>query len=130
MKHSNILVYSKTCLKLPLKNRQNNDLNDKWLPNEGQKYCRMLPLENSAILLTCIKQLLVLKTNSWGFFSYRFRQVLLYCCNWNIFYYRDGCMAQNFIILCSLYQKQEQGMLKPCIVLGMLFSIKQTTGVH
>ena len=35
--------YSKTCVKRPLKNRQNKDLNDKWLLNEGQKYCRMLP---------------------------------------------------------------------------------------
>ena len=48
--------YSKTCLKRPLKNRQNKDLNDKWWHNEGRKYCRMLPLEHSAILLTCIKQ--------------------------------------------------------------------------
>ena len=48
-------MYSKTCLKQPLKNRQNKDLNDKWQLNEGQKYCRMLPLEHSAILLTCIK---------------------------------------------------------------------------
>ena len=48
--------YSKTCLEWPLKNRQNKDLNDKWLLNEGQKYYRMLPLEHSAILLTCIKQ--------------------------------------------------------------------------
>ena len=47
--------YSKTCVKWPLQNRQNKDLNDKWLLNEGQKYCRMLPLEHSAILLTCIK---------------------------------------------------------------------------
>ena len=39
----------------PLKNRQNKDLYDKWYLNEGQKYCRMLPLEHSAILLTCIK---------------------------------------------------------------------------
>ena len=48
--------YSKTCLKRPLKNKQNKDLNDKWLLNEGQKYCRMLPLGHSAILLTCIKR--------------------------------------------------------------------------
>ena len=48
--------YSKTCLKQPLKNRQNKDLNDKWKLNVGQKYCRMLPLEHSAILLTCIKR--------------------------------------------------------------------------
>ena len=46
--------YSNACVKWPLKNRQNKDLNDKWLLNEGQNYCRMLPLEHSAILLTCI----------------------------------------------------------------------------
>ena len=34
--------YSKTCVKQPLKNRQNKDLNDKWKLNEGQKYCRAL----------------------------------------------------------------------------------------
>ena len=48
--------YSKTCLKRTLKNRQNICLKDKWYLNEGRKYCRMLPLEHSAILLTCIKQ--------------------------------------------------------------------------
>ena len=38
------------------KNRQNKDLIDKWELNEGQKYCRMLQVEHSAIPLTCIKQ--------------------------------------------------------------------------
>ena len=50
------VMYSKTCLKLPFKKRQNKDVNAKWFLNEGQKYCRMLPLEHSAILLTCMKQ--------------------------------------------------------------------------
>ena len=49
-------IYIKTCVKWPLKNRQNKDLNEKWELNEGLKYCRMLPLEHSAILLTCIKR--------------------------------------------------------------------------
>ena len=49
------LECSKTCVKRPLKNRQKG-LNDNWYLNEGQKYCRMLPLEHSAILLTCIKR--------------------------------------------------------------------------
>ena len=44
----------KTCLKRPLQKRQNKDLDDRWQLNEGQKYCRMLQLENSAIRLTCI----------------------------------------------------------------------------
>ena len=56
LKSAHILTYSKTCVKWPLKNRQNKDLNDKWKLNEGQKYCRMLPLEHSTILLTCIKR--------------------------------------------------------------------------
>ena len=34
--------YRKTCLKRPLKNRQNKGLKDKCYLNEGQKYCRML----------------------------------------------------------------------------------------
>ena len=42
-------------VKWPLKNRQNKDLTVKCKLNEGRKYCRMLPLELSAILLTCIK---------------------------------------------------------------------------
>ena len=46
----------KTCLKRPLKNRQNQGLNMKLYLNGGRKYCRMLPLEHSAILLTLMKR--------------------------------------------------------------------------
>ena len=60
-------MFSKTCLEQPLKNGQNKDLNDKW----------QLPLEHSAILLTCIKRYLVLKTNFLSFESGRFKQVFL-----------------------------------------------------
>ena len=49
-------MYCKTLVKRPLKNGQNKELNDIWKVNEGQKYCRMLPLEHSAILLPCIKR--------------------------------------------------------------------------
>ena len=48
--------YSETCLNRPLKNRQNKGLKAMWWLNAGQKYCRMLPLEHSAILLPCIKR--------------------------------------------------------------------------
>ena len=37
-------LYSKSCLKQTLKNRQNKGLKDCLLLNAGQKYCRMLPL--------------------------------------------------------------------------------------
>ena len=75
------VLYSKTCVKRPLKNRQNNDLNDKWWLNEGRKYCRMLPLAHSAILLACIKRLLFLNPNVLSFKGGRFTQVLLYFAN-------------------------------------------------
>ena len=65
-------LYSKTYVKRPLKNRQNKCLNDNWLLNEGRKYCRMLPLEHSAILLTCSKRQSVLKTIFWSFWEWQF----------------------------------------------------------
>ena len=72
------IAYSKKSVKRPLKNRENNDLTDKWYVSEGRKYCRMLPLEHSAILLTCIKQQLVLTFKLWSNESDRFTQILLY----------------------------------------------------
>ena len=47
--------YSETCLKWPLKEKTKNGFQDQLSLNEGQKYCRMLPLEHSAILSTFIK---------------------------------------------------------------------------
>ena len=46
--------------------------------NAGQKYCRMLPLEHSAILLTFVKLSFVIKTFVLSFLSGCFTQVLLY----------------------------------------------------
>ena len=34
--------YSETCLKQPLKNRQNKGVKAMWYLNAGKKYCRML----------------------------------------------------------------------------------------
>ena len=48
------MVYNKTCVKRPLKIDQTNVL--KTNGNEGQKYCRMLLSEYSAILMICIKR--------------------------------------------------------------------------
>ena len=68
------LLYSKTCVKQPLENRQNKDLNDKWQPNEGQKYWSILQYFWPALSYNW----------SWkpifGLFeSSRFTQVLLFC---------------------------------------------------
>ena len=48
-------TYSKTCVKQPLSKRPKFDSQDQLSLNAGQKYCRMLPLEHSAILSTFIK---------------------------------------------------------------------------
>ena len=46
-------MYSKTCLKWPLKKRQKIGFSDRLSLNAGQKYCRML--QHSAILSSFIK---------------------------------------------------------------------------
>ena len=56
------LEYSKTCVKRPLSKRPKNGFQDQLSVNAGQKYCRMLPLEHSAILLTFIKVPFSIKT--------------------------------------------------------------------
>ena len=50
-----LLYYSKTCLKRPLKKEDQIGFQDRLSLNAGQKYCRMLQGEHSAILSTFIK---------------------------------------------------------------------------
>ena len=72
-------MYSKTCLKQPLSKRPKIGFQDQLLFIAGQKYCRMLQGEHSAILLTFIKLPFVIKI--FVFFSIligRLKQVLLY----------------------------------------------------
>ena len=47
--------YSKTCVKLPLSKRPKDGFQDQILLNAGQKYCRMLQREHSAIRSTFIE---------------------------------------------------------------------------
>ena len=54
-------MYSKTGLKRPLKKKTIIGFQDPLSLNAGQKYCRMLQGEHSAILLTCIKLLFVIQ---------------------------------------------------------------------
>ena len=55
IKSQPILCFSKTCVKWPLSKRPKSDFQDQLLLNVGQKYCRMLQGEDSAILSTFIK---------------------------------------------------------------------------
>ena len=54
-------MYSKTCLKPPHKKKTKIGCQDRLLLNTGQKYCRMLQGEHSAILSTFIKLPFVIK---------------------------------------------------------------------
>ena len=65
-----LLIYSKPCLKRPLSKRPELGFQDQLPLNAGQKYCRMLQGEHSAILLTFIMlpfviKIFVLSTFEW-----------------------------------------------------------------
>ena len=55
------MFYSKTCLKRPLKKKTKIGFQDRLLLNAGQKYCRMLQGEHSAILSTFIRLQFVIR---------------------------------------------------------------------
>ena len=55
------IVYSKTCLKRPLKKKTKLGFLDRLSLNAGQKYCRMLQGEHSAMLSAFIKLPFVIK---------------------------------------------------------------------
>ena len=74
--------YSKICLKQPLKKKIKNWFQDQLLLNVGQKYCRMLQGEHSAILLTFINIIklsyhLLIRPLICRFLSGRLRQALV-----------------------------------------------------
>ena len=54
-------MYSKTCAKRPLAKRPKTGFQDHLSLNAGQTYCRMLHGEHSAICLTFIKLIFVIK---------------------------------------------------------------------
>ena len=55
------MMYRNNVVKRPISKRPKIGFQDQLLLNAGQKYCRMLPLEHSAILLTFIKLPFVIK---------------------------------------------------------------------
>ena len=61
--------YSKTCLKRPLKKKTKIGFQYQLSLNVGQKYCRMLQGEHSAILSTFIKLKFVIKIFSLSIFE-------------------------------------------------------------
>ena len=76
---SSVRAYSKTCLKRPLKRRPKIGFQDRLLLNAGQKYCRMLQGEHSAILSTLIKLPFVFKTFVLSFFEWPLKTGFTVC---------------------------------------------------
>ena len=70
--NQNKSMYSKTCVKRPLSKRPKIGIQDPLLLNAGQKYCRMLQWEHSAILSTFIKLLFVIKIFVLSIFEWPF----------------------------------------------------------
>ena len=65
-------MYSKTCLKQPLSKRLKIGFQDQLSLNVGQKYCRMLQGEHSAILWTFIRLPFVIKIFCLSIFEWPF----------------------------------------------------------
>ena len=77
--NTKIYVYSKTCVKQPRTIKLKIDFQDELSLNAGQKYCRMLQGEHSAILSAFIKLLyLSLRSLFCLFLCGCFTQLLLY----------------------------------------------------
>ena len=83
--------YSKTCVNRPLSRIRKIGSQDQLSLNAGQKYCRMLQGEHSAILSTFIKLPLVFKIFVLPIFERRFTQGLLY-----------STAVQYVAIICTL----------------------------
>ena len=83
-----ITVYSKTCLKQPLSKSPKIGFQDQLSLNAGQKYCRMLQWEHSAILSTFIKLPFSLRSLFCLFLSGRFTQAFTVCNFYSKFGYK------------------------------------------
>ena len=74
-----VCTYSKTCVKRQLSKRPKIDFQDQLSLNAGQKYCRMLKWEHSAILSTFIKLPFVIKRFVLSFYEWPFYTGITVC---------------------------------------------------
>ena len=93
-------MYSKTCLKRPLKTNTKIGFQDRLPLNAGQKYCRMLQESMLQYFRPSLSYHLSLRPLFCQFLSGRLRQVLLYVCS----YIRiNGCISINSCTYICLY---------------------------
>ena len=67
-----VSLYSKTCVKWSLSKGPKIGFQDKLSLNAGKKYCRMLQVEHSAIILTFIKIPFIIKNIVLSIFEWPF----------------------------------------------------------
>ena len=73
LKHTTFFAkYSKTCVERPISKRLKIGFQDQLSLNSGQKYCRMLQGEHSAIPVAFIKLPIVIKTFVLSIFEWPF----------------------------------------------------------
>ena len=65
-------LYSKTCVKRPLSKRPKIGFQEQLSLNAGQRYCRMIQMEHSAILSTFINLPFVIKIFVLSIFEWPF----------------------------------------------------------
>ena len=90
-----LLEYSKTCVKRPRSKRPKIVFQDHLSLNAGQKYCRMLQGEHSAILSTFIKLLFVIKLLFCLILSVVFH--MFYCNMITLFFYLPDCGVPSIV---------------------------------
>ena len=91
-------IFSKNCVKWPLSKRLKTGFQDQLSLNAGQKYCRMLQGEHSAILLTCIKLPFAIKIFiyfEWPFYTGFTVHALMHVFCW-VWQHRPNCFLQDF----------------------------------
>ena len=99
------LYSSKTCVKWPLSKRPKIGFQDQLSLNAGQKYCRMLQVEHSAILLTFIKlpifiKIFVLSIFEWPFYTgFTVRDQLVYLSSSSMVVLCLGCKSITVNVL-------------------------------
>ena len=86
-----------------------NGFQDQLSLNAGQKYCRMLQGEHSAILSTFINQPHVIKTFALSILSGRFTQVLLSTCDHYKFTMSSPILLYN-VSICLGYPPEYKGL--------------------
>ena len=107
-----LLKYSKTCVKPPLSKRRKIGFQDQLCLNAGQRYCRMLQMEHSAILLNFIKlpfviKIFVLSIFEWLFytgFTVYWKPINRYFCkqcgpSWNAI---DGVILSGYTLFFKI----------------------------